>query len=208
MSNKKPSEKQIAANRSNALKGTGPRTIEGKARSRWNALTHGALAKAVIPPALEPYESREAFDVLLATLHEEFAPASAMEEMLVERIATSYWRLARVLSGEARAIAQRQDEALNTNVIPSMAEILRLKRPPSTPQDPPAAQSDPQDDYVSVPYLDRALQFARYEAAIERQIYRALDALERLQRLRRGDTVPPPLLVHVDTTAEDRPLDT
>lgn len=43
-------EKQIAANRRNALKSTGPRTPEGKARSRWNALKHGILAKAVVAP--------------------------------------------------------------------------------------------------------------------------------------------------------------
>jgi hypothetical protein len=40
--------------------------------------------------------------------------------------------------------------------------------------------------------LDRLL---RYEGAIERQLYKALNQLERLQRLRAGDNVPPPIEV-------------
>ena len=39
---------QVAANRLNALKSTGPRTEEGKAVSRYNALTHGLLASDVV----------------------------------------------------------------------------------------------------------------------------------------------------------------
>lgn len=39
---------KIEANRENALKSTGPRTAEGKRRSRWNALKHGLLSQAVV----------------------------------------------------------------------------------------------------------------------------------------------------------------
>ncbi|MFX0196163.1 MAG: hypothetical protein ACFFCW_08575 [Candidatus Hodarchaeota archaeon] len=43
--------------------------------------------------------------------------------------------------------------------------------------------------------LDRLL---RYEGAIERQLYKALNQLERLQRLRAGDNVPAPVEMDVD----------
>jgi hypothetical protein len=60
------SESRISANRSNAQKSTGPRTEEGKARSRANALKHGLYASAVVPERLEliSQRSREFFDTL------------------------------------------------------------------------------------------------------------------------------------------------
>ncbi len=45
-------DKQIAANRRNALRSTGPRTPLGKARSRANSARHGLLSKAIADPAL------------------------------------------------------------------------------------------------------------------------------------------------------------
>ncbi len=43
--------------------------------------------------------------------------------------------------------------------------------------------------------LDRLL---RYEGSIERQFYKALNQLERLQRLRLGDNVPAPIEMNID----------
>jgi hypothetical protein len=48
--------------------------------------------------------------------------------------------------------------------------------------------------------LDRLL---KYEGAIERGFYRAIDQLERLQRLRAGHAVPPPVNINVAVNPED-----
>jgi hypothetical protein len=53
--------RQIAANRRNARKSTGPITEEGKQRSRCNAVRHGLTAETVIG-ALEDAEDYKAFE--------------------------------------------------------------------------------------------------------------------------------------------------
>jgi len=50
----------------------------------------------------------------------------------------------------------------------------------------------------SVPPEGAVDRLLRYEGAIERQFYKALNQLERLQRLRAGDSVPAPVAVDVD----------
>ena len=46
------------------------------------------------------------------------------------------------------------------------------------------------------PMVDKIL---RYEMTIERQLYRAINQLERLQRARKGDSVPPPINVQISS---------
>ena len=71
--------KQIAANRRNALKSTGPTTDEGKARSRCNAVRHGLTAETVIA-GLEDAEDYQAFE---ATVTADYEAETAVERELV-----------------------------------------------------------------------------------------------------------------------------
>jgi hypothetical protein len=83
--------KQIQANRRNAFKSTGPRTPEGKERSRRNAVRHGLTAETVIA-ALEDAEDYEAFQ---AAVIADYDAETAVERELVLRLASVFWRLRR-----------------------------------------------------------------------------------------------------------------
>jgi hypothetical protein len=50
----------------------------------------------------------------------------------------------------------------------------------------------------SIPSKDELDRLLRYEGAIERQLYKAMNQLERLQRMRSGENVPAPVEVDVD----------
>ena len=67
--------RQIAANRRNASKSTGPRTEEGKQRSRCNAVRHGLTAETVIA-ALEDAEDYKAFEAAITADYDAQSPSS------------------------------------------------------------------------------------------------------------------------------------
>jgi hypothetical protein len=73
-------KRQIAANRRNAKKCTGPKTAEGKAASSMNALRHGLRARTVVLPD----ENREEFDQIHAGLQNQYQPQNPSEQYLVE----------------------------------------------------------------------------------------------------------------------------
>src|SRR3954452_4097773 len=89
--------KQIAANRRNAEKSTGPKTEEGKNRTRLNSLKHGLGAIHVPLPHEDPNEYTHALTGLMET----WQPANAQEQMLVHNIASAYLRMQRTSRFEA-----------------------------------------------------------------------------------------------------------
>ena len=81
--------RQIAANRRNALRSTGPKTEAGKQQSRCNAVRHGLTAETVIG-ALEDAEDYQAFE---ATIIADYDAQSAVERELVLRLASLLWQI-------------------------------------------------------------------------------------------------------------------
>jgi len=103
------SAKQLAANRRNALKSTGPKTVNGKSVSKMNAVKHGILSKEVLARGLHIRENAREFTALHQRFTDELNPAGPMEEMLVDQIVTTHWRLRRALTAESGEIALSVD---------------------------------------------------------------------------------------------------
>lgn len=108
---KKTSPKQIAANQRNAAKSTGPRTPQGRAVSRMNALKHGILSTQVLVRGLNLRESERELKALHERFWESYQPVGPVEEMLVDQIVTAHWRLRRALTAESGEIALSVDAA-------------------------------------------------------------------------------------------------
>jgi hypothetical protein len=158
---------QISANRLNAQKSTGPSTLRGKAMMRRNPLRHGLSASTVVLFC----ESEAEFEEFRQDLSEDFAPESAEECALVEQIVILRWRLRRASRAEAALInaeAERRQERLANGASKTLYPI---------------------DAGMAFSELAQGMStLTRYEAAIERQLARAIAMLERRQarRLERG----------------------
>jgi hypothetical protein len=292
----KGSLKQVESNRRNARRSTGPRTAAGKAASRMNAVKHGILSGMVVVRGLRIQEHEEEYEALRKRCFESLAPEGPVEEMLVERVVMTQWRLRRAVLAETGEIALSVDGGLRRredrqplplgvfaspfqdpavqmekttqgleyltavlksvrrdverdgelteatcestrkwfinqpNAITRALEGFREKQSASVEglSEEEAKEIRPQpvlmfideklEEYArlseqreerenkdewarqaadvlpSAKVLDKIL---RYEGALERQLYRALLQLERLQRRREGENVPPPVTMEV-----------
>jgi hypothetical protein len=108
----KSSERKCEANRLNALKSTGPKTAEGKARASQNAVKHGLTAAS--PVVLD--EDPEAFAAFAREMTADLKPRGAIQRTLVERIVFIAWKLRRVPDVEARLLEACEGQVLHARV--------------------------------------------------------------------------------------------
>ena len=293
--------KQIEANRRNAGKSTGPKTPEGRAVSKMNALKHGILSKEVLVRGLNRKESGRELTALHQRFWEQLNPEGPMEEMLVDQIVTTHWRLRRALTAESGEIElsvdegqwnrrrganpvlqwmqwerlgdpiwNMEDSSLGNSILESWldevrkaveqagelteaaiqdlakqyggkpnsltreleelrlqlqenpegldASLLRernkdrvlafLKRKlsrlaswRSQCEEREECREEAQQAAAVLPSMDVLEKILRYETKLERQMFRAMAQLERLQRMRQGEAVPAPLSVEVSERA-------
>jgi hypothetical protein len=189
--------KQIQANRLNAQKSTGPRTDQGKQRSRQNALRHGLTAETVITSL----ENAADYRVFETTLYAEYQPRTATSRELVGRLASVLWRLRRSTSIET-GLLQIQGELMegrNTRrrrcthrPLPAWYDEMDVA-PTHAPEanDPQACRESALHDAGAIPqefaycFLQtNRLQFgafetlSRYETALWRQVAQLIFILQ------------------------------
>ena len=156
---------QIAANRKNAKKSTGPKTPEGRAAVRLNGLKHGLTSQILVLPG----ESISDFEHLLDSLEAEHQPTTPTEVILVRQMAMASWRLNRILHMEASHYHIRRSD-LEDNF---EEYYTNLTEP---------------DRHAIIAADDKTLiNFARYEAQMERSFHRNLTALHRLRAQRKSE---------------------
>jgi hypothetical protein len=213
------SEKQGEANRRNAMKSTGPRTPEGKEAVRLNALKHGLLSRQVVLPE----EDEEALRELSEHLRTELKPVGALENLLLDRIVSAYWRLSRLGRVEVGIFVSQRFEVLAEHAQreaddylfrpgDTLFEGMRVKKENIEKYEDALERarqmrSEQGDETATLGRTfardaDKANAFSkliRYETTIDRTIHRALHELQRLQAARRADGgVAPPGVIDVD----------
>jgi len=88
-------------------KTSGPRTEQGKQRASRNSTRHGIFSKLIVLKD----ESRREFDRLVSRLWKALQPEGALEELLVEKLATITWRQRRLLLAESAEIRMSMEFA-------------------------------------------------------------------------------------------------
>jgi len=118
------SDRQIAANRLNSKKSTGPRTDQGKRSSRRNAIRHGLTAETIIDVVEDPADY-EAFE---EAIKHGYAPRTGVECELLARLASLLWRLRRATAIESGLLKIQVKDSHDSNVRPHLTTAITSEK--------------------------------------------------------------------------------
>ncbi len=211
-------QKQIEANRRNSRRSTGPKTRTGKAESKMNAMKHGLLAADLVVRDEDPVE----FAGVLENLVDGLQAQGPLEEQLVERVAACMWRLRRLYRVEAEIFTYERltielnhaseevakYEVTNSELFLKVGNAVnvtdeRRHDRATTRLDKAHLLVQEEAGTLGAAFRSDAIhagaisKLSRYEAAIERSLYRALHELQRVQAARQEGKSPPSIAVDV-----------
>ena len=212
-------DQQVAANRRNAQKSTGPRTPAGKARASANSCKHGLTGRDLALPNERPRNYDSFREGLLSAL----APCGALEAMLADRIVADAWRLRRVPIIEA-GLCRRSYHEIRVRQVSSEVSKLQASKDVKLIEARRLLQVTDQVAYASAlmrlkdwtaelediscqvvaaftAASDSLANLGRHEAVLSRSLLQTLHELQRLPAARAGEYVPAPAVVDVNVDA-------
>jgi len=150
---------QLDANKLNAKK-AGVKSDTGKEISKYNAVRHGVLQKTLIST------ERDEAQAMLSLLVIEHEPQGILEDLLLESMVLAYMRMIRAIQAEKAVLTE------------GFMPMIRYD-----------SNTSDETDNIEVGnsqygMLDKI--YMRYITSCERQFYRALHELQRVQDLRKG----------------------
>ena len=182
--------KQLEANRANARLSTGPRTKNGKKRSRANAMTHGLTAKQIIVPG----ETPEQFESLREGLIADFALVTTLEFELADHLASLLLRRRRPPVIEAALLKklinppfEETVEALTTEELEQLMKISKRMLESQGVDVSEITERQPGEGRreAALPrHIEMLNVFARYETHITNEIVKTVKLLLALQERR------------------------
>lgn len=195
---------QRAANQANALRSTGPKTQTGKDRISQNPVKHGLQGHfhLIVGEDLSEYQAFH------DRIHRQLDPHEAVEDVFAERVIAAFWRLRRIVRMETEMIDKVLEDALRAKRDRSYSSKLN-------PVDIifGTELASPEHDLKSISLgeaVTRQIQtndvigkLHRYEAHIERSLFRCLHELQRLQASRQGQAVPAPMALDITSDHPD-----
>ncbi len=114
------SQKQIAANRANAKRSTGPKTVSGKLRSSQNAFRHGLS----LPPPYDPLMD----DVMNAVVKASVSSLDPEATGAAKELVFAQFELLRIRSVRSEMMALIEASAVYIDSLPRLAALDRYER--------------------------------------------------------------------------------
>ena len=205
------SEKQLLANRSNSQKSTGPRSLAGKTVSAKNATKHGLLSRDIVIQNEDPEEFNALHSRLRHDMEPEGIMECELVAMLaadlwrlrrVRKVETGIFNRHFFVEMEARAKdrTNKLEPFSDTSVRATMVGTNEvLENFTTEPDDDKKAVTELQEGGPSskseltlmgemflrdVRHYDSLAKLSRYQCPIQRNFFRTLRELERLQHAR------------------------
>lgn len=113
------SPEKLAANRANAKRSTGPKTLAGKAKASQNSYKHGFHSLHLFLPE-QVAEDGAAYEMFLKGLRDFYSPKGFMEQVVVEEIAALHLRRARLEKYENVFIEKNRIRVFENPVIANL----------------------------------------------------------------------------------------